>query len=95
MPEIVRISMDLARYEPGRAFGTPDKLVSTMTLTRGQKIAALERWWMQIQDQIKASGEGMPANQWTEIDLELLEQIRLALDTLKEDERTRSPVPPK
>lgn len=79
MPEISRINLNLARYEPGRAFGTPQQLVASTALTRGQKIAALDRWWMQIQDQIKASGEGMPANQWTEVDLELLEQIHAAL----------------
>ena len=78
MPEISRISLDLARYEPGRAFATPQQLVASTALTRGQKVATLDRWWMQIQDQIKASGEGMPANQWTEIDLELLEQIHAA-----------------
>jgi hypothetical protein len=87
MSEITRISLDLARFEPGRAFGTPDKLLACIALTRGQKIAALERWWMQIQEQLKASGEGMPANQWTEIDLELLEQIKAALERLKDTEK--------
>ncbi len=84
MSQISRISVDLARYEPGRAFGTPENLVASSALTRGQKIAALERWWMQIQDQIKASGEGMPANQWTEVDLDLLEHIQAALRQLAE-----------
>ena len=83
MTEIARISLDLARYEPSRAFGSPGNLVASTALTRGQKIAALERWWMQIQDQIKASGEGMPANQWTEVDLGILDLIQEALNRLK------------
>ena len=44
-----------------------------------------------ICDQIKASGEGMPANQWTEGDLDLLEQIEAALQLLDDQASTTAP----
>jgi hypothetical protein len=83
MSEIVHVNMDAARFDPEREFGTPDKLVESVALTRGQKIATLERWSIQVLDRFKASGEGMPTNRTSGADLELLEQIQNAIHGLK------------
>lgn len=83
MTEISRINMDNARFDPEREFGTPDKLAASIAMTRGQKIAALERWSQQVLDRLNASGEGMPTNHTSGTDLDLLEQIRAGVEALK------------
>jgi hypothetical protein len=83
MSEILHVDMDAARFDPEKAFGAPAKLVESIALTRGQKIAALDRWSQQVLDRLKASGEGMPTHRTSGIDLELLEQIRTASESLR------------
>lgn len=76
--------MDTARFDPEREFGSPDKLVDSVAMTRGQKIAALERWSQQVLDRLKAGGEGMPTHRTSSTDIELLERIRAGVDTLRQ-----------
>ena len=82
MPEIARINMEKARFDPENEFGTPEKLAGCIAMTRGQKIASLQRWEMQIRDRFKR----VPMREDTERatrDSALLEQIRQALDGLR------------
>ncbi len=83
MSQISHINMDTARFDPEREFGTPDKLVASIAMTRGQKIAALERWSQQVPDRMKASSEGMPTHRTSGSDHTLLEQIRAGVQHLK------------
>lgn len=83
MSEILHVDMDAARFDPEKAFGEPAKLVESIALTRGQKIAALERWSQQVLDRMKASGEGMPTQRRSGDDVGLLDQLRAAIATLK------------
>jgi hypothetical protein len=83
MPEIARINMQTARFDPQREFGSPDKLAACVAMTRGQKIASLERWSMQVHERHKACAAGRPSECSLDADLQLLVQIRAALVALK------------
>ncbi|MGD9669311.1 MAG: hypothetical protein AB7U75_09675 [Hyphomicrobiaceae bacterium] len=60
--EILSMKSETARFDPEREFGTPEKLAESPGLTRGEKIATLERWAQQILDELSATSEGMPTN---------------------------------
>ena len=59
MTEIVKVNTEKSRFEPDAVYAKPIDLVNEPGLTRGQKIAALERWNLSLQDRIRATGEGM------------------------------------
>lgn len=83
MSEISRINMEAARFDPQREFGSPQRLVESIAMTRGQKLAALERWAQQVLDRLKASGEGMPTHRSSGEDIVLLEQVQAAIGQLR------------
>ncbi len=96
MSEIMNLNTDKARLEPDTVFDRPLDIVSETGLTRGQKIAALERWSQALQDRIRATGEGMapPAGQTAE-EAAMIEEIGKALEQLRDngspsDEASRS-----
>jgi hypothetical protein len=78
MSTISRVKPDQARYNPEAEFGHPGRLLDSVALTRGQKIAALERWAFALQRRIDAASEGMSGAERTQEDLELLEAVRQA-----------------
>ena len=59
MTEIININTEKSRFEPDAVYEKPDDVVKELGLTRGQKIAALERWELALHDRIRATGEGM------------------------------------
>jgi hypothetical protein len=81
--EILSINRETARFEPASEFDTPEKLVESTGLTRGEKIAALERWSRQVMDELDATSEGMATNAPTATDTELLDRINAAIAALK------------
>lgn len=50
---------ELAKDNPERFFDRPQQIVDETLLTRGEKIATLNRWRQTILDELSASGEGM------------------------------------
>lgn len=50
---------DLAKDNPDRVFESPQQIVEETLLTRGEKIATLNRWRQTILEELRASGEGM------------------------------------
>jgi hypothetical protein len=50
---------DAAKQSPETAFGSPIDIVREPLLTRGEKLATLERWRHAIFEQLNASAEGM------------------------------------
>lgn len=84
MSTISRIKPDEARYNPESEFGHPSRLLESVAMTRGQKIAALDRWAFALQRRIDAGSEGMRGDSGSE-ELELLEAVRQARETLRHD----------
>lgn len=82
--EILSIKTDVARFDPEREFGTPQMLVESPGLTRGQKIASLERWAQQVQDELAATSEGMSNAPPPGHGAEMLEKINTAIAELKD-----------
>ena len=84
MGSIMSINTEKARLEPEAIFDVPGAVVEEPGLTRGQKIAALERWRATLLDRIRATGEGMaPAPGDTANEAATLEEISRALDALR------------
>jgi hypothetical protein len=91
MSEIMHLNTEKARLEPDSVFSRPLDIVHEPGLSRGQKIAALERWNQALQDRIRATDEGMapPAGQTAE-EATMVQEIGQALKSLQ-GEREGSP----
>ncbi len=75
--KITQLNHERATQDPESQFDSPSALAQEVGLTRGEKIAALERW-AQLVDRRLASGyEGMPTYGTEPRDAELLRQIEL------------------
>ena len=91
MTTILNLNTKQAREAPDTVFARPLDVVSQLGLTRGQKIAALERWRETLEDQLRATDEGMvpPAGQ-TAREAATVEEIgtalRLVLDRREQNE---------
>ncbi len=59
MAEIARLNTAVAKSNPERVFETPCRIVDEVMLTRGEKIATLERWRLNVFQQLDAGSEGM------------------------------------
>ena len=65
-------------FLPEDTFASPAELARDYRLTPQQRIDALDRWEQSVQDRLAASNEGMPTNNTTKTDLDLLEKIHRA-----------------
>lgn len=83
MTEILKINMDTALHDPEAAFGTPSRLAQSVGLTRGQKIATLQRWSQQVADRLRAGAEGMATQRTSAADVALLDAITAAISELR------------
>ena len=84
MREIMHINMDRATNDPESQFAAPADIVGHIALTRGQKIATLERWAFSVQARVDAASEGMDykrGNAYTR-DVELLRRIEQCIAEL-------------
>ncbi len=59
MAEIMHINSTQAVSDPETAFEHPHDIAEHIGLTRGQKIAALERWNFNVRARLDAVSEGM------------------------------------
>jgi hypothetical protein len=59
MSTIGQLNIAAAKLDPAKHFANPQAIVDTVMLTRGEKIATLERWRLDILRQIDAANEGM------------------------------------
>ena len=75
MSVILKINVDVARFNPDVEFATPHELAASVGLTRGQKIATLDRWYQSVQRRMAATNEGMPPEGTTDHDTQLLSGI--------------------
>lgn len=59
MQEIGSIKASVAKHDPGSVYASPLDLVGEVMLTRGEKIATLERWRQSVLQQMAAADDGM------------------------------------
>ena len=78
MSLILKINVDNARFNPDVEFPTPHDLAASNGLTRGQKIASLDRWSESVQRRMAATNEGMSPQGTTDHDTLLLARINAA-----------------
>lgn len=83
MAERMKIDREAAKLEPESQFDTPDSLVASEGLTRGEKISALKRWAFLVDRRLASGDEGMPVSSTQEAaDAELLRSIEKARSAL-------------
>jgi hypothetical protein len=64
-----------AKQKPESVFESPLEIVNEVLLTKGEKLATLERWRLSILDQLDASNEGMATRGYSSQQLMTLEAI--------------------
>lgn len=75
MSEIARLQRDVAKHDPRRLFSSPRDLVADVMLTRGEKIATLDRWRTMILEELAAANEGMQTRGATGLQTQVLDEI--------------------
>jgi hypothetical protein len=78
MSVILTINVEASRLNPEAEFETPGDLAVSLGLTRGQKIATLDRWYQSVQLRMAAGNEGMPPGESADRDTLLLASINAA-----------------
>ncbi len=86
MSEIMRIVPDKARQDPEAVFARPADIEKHVGLTRGQKLATLKRWEVDVTQRLEATAEGMPANGTTLDNSALLKEIRIVIAAINAGE---------
>lgn len=84
MSEIARITRSTAKQNPGQAFTSPAEIVGEIMLTRGEKLGALERWRLDVLQQLNAADEGMRSDDASGHLARLLHEIEAATRDLSE-----------
>lgn len=82
MATIAKINRDAAKHLPSSQYDHPSELVAEPLMTRGEKIATLNRWRQQIVEELAAGDEGMPTRRTSGRHHELISAIETALDDL-------------
>ena len=82
MSAIGRIKPDVAKFNPERVFAGPLSVVDEVMLTRGEKIATLERWRQSIFQELNAASEGMQTRGTSTTQSRVLQDIDEALKQL-------------
>lgn len=83
MPELGRLNIEAAKQQPERHFESPMKIVDEIMLTTGEKLATLERWRVNIMQQLAAAGEGMRTQGTSAKNAEILQEIEEATKLLE------------
>jgi hypothetical protein len=82
MGAIGHIRPEVAKFNPERVFAGPLNVVDEVMLTRGEKIATLERWRQNIFQEINAATEGMQTRGTSSAQSRTLQDIDEALKQL-------------
>lgn len=89
MAEIARLQRDDAKHDPRQFFDSPDDIVAEMMLTRGEKLATLDRWRTMILQEMAAAAEGMRTHGFTGSHVRELDEIEKARTALVPTEGTQ------
>jgi hypothetical protein len=87
MPTLCTLDRDVAKQHPENVFESPLEIVNEVLLTKGEKLATLERWRSSILGQLDASDEGMPTRGYSNRQLVVLEAIEEAKGRLNSQEQ--------
>lgn len=82
MSEIARLNVEAAKHDPAQFFASPKDIVGEVMLTRGEKIATLERWRLTILQQLAAADDGMRTQGFSRQQSDVLQDIEVARRTL-------------
>lgn len=77
MSQVARLSTSEAKANPERFFALPGDLVDEVMLTRGEKLATLERWRLNVLQELAAASEGM-ATRGVSRQAQILDEIESA-----------------
>lgn len=87
MSTIMSLDRERVRLEPASVFSMPMEVVDEIGLTRGEKLATLQRWADGLHSQLRATSEGMPSPPGMSArDVALLDEIAMAQKVLNEQE---------
>ncbi len=75
MSEIARLNVEAAKHDPAQFFSSPRDIVCEVMLTRGEKIATLERWRLTILQQLAAADDGMRTQGFSPRQSDILSEI--------------------
>lgn len=67
-----------AKIDPARFFAAPMDLVDEIMLTRGEKMATLERWRTNVLHELAAANEGMETHGASGKLVRVLDEIKVA-----------------
>ena len=80
------LDREAAKQQPETVFERPLDILNEQLLTKGEKLATLERWRLSILDQLKATSEGMPPDGNTAERTGVLDEIEEVRRRLSERE---------
>jgi hypothetical protein len=84
MAEVSALNRDIAKQQPESVFESPLEIANEILLTKGEKLATLNRWRVSILGELGASNEGMATRGYTRGQLTVLEQIEEAKVRIEE-----------
>lgn len=90
MSEIMRIEPEKARQDPEAVFDRLADIESEVGLTRGQKIATLRRWEVDVTRRLESTDEGMSPNDENADDADLLKEIKMVIDAIQTGEKVKN-----
>ena len=79
------LNRDDAKQRPESHFDSPLDIVAEPLLTRGEKLATLDRWRLMLTEQLNASGEGMRTQGYSAEQVKTLDLIEQAKAQLSPD----------
>ena len=83
MEKIGQLDRNAAKFTPESVFSSPLAIVEETMLTRGEKLATLQRWQDNVLREFDATSEGMPSNGTAPKSTEILRQIEDARQLLE------------
>ena len=91
MTEVRALNRDAAKQQPESVFESPLQIVNEILLTKGEKLATLNRWRRSIVGELDASNEGMATRGYASEQLTVLEEIEQANARLKSRRKLETP----
>jgi hypothetical protein len=86
MTENIPLDREAAKQDPETVFERPLEILDEQLLTRGEKLATLQRWRQNILEQLRATSEGMPPDGASAERTGVLDEIEEARRRLTEGE---------